>query len=54
MNLTKEQYYDRVYAAWIGKNIGGTLGGPYEGVRKKLLSVWMYTHGYSFRTIGIF
>ena len=36
MNLTKEQYYDRVYAAWIGKNIGGTLGGPYEGKREYL------------------
>ena len=36
MNLTHEQYYDRVYAAWIGKNIGGTLGGPYEGKREYL------------------
>lgn len=36
MNLTREQYYDRVYAAWIGKNIGGTLGGPYEGKREYL------------------
>lgn len=24
---------DKVYACWIGKNIGGTLGGPYEGKR---------------------
>ena len=25
---------DKVYACWIGKNIGGTLGGPYEGKRQ--------------------
>lgn len=36
MMLTREQYCDKVYAAWIGKNIGGTLGGPYEGKREYL------------------
>lgn len=36
MVLTREQYYDKVYAAWIGKNIGGTFGGPYEGKREYL------------------
>lgn len=25
---------DRIYACWIGKNIGGTLGTPYEGQRQ--------------------
>ena len=34
MVLTMEQYLDKVYAAWIGKNIGGTFGGPYEGGRE--------------------
>ena len=36
MMLTRKQYCDKVYAAWIGKNIGGTLGGPYEGKREYL------------------
>ena len=36
MVLTMEQYLDKVYAAWIGKNIGGTFGGPYEGGREYL------------------
>ena len=25
---------DRIYACWIGKNIGGTMGTPYEGRRE--------------------
>ncbi len=29
-------FYDKVHACWIGKNIGGTLGGPYEGWASKL------------------
>lgn len=29
--LNKERLRDKIYACWIGKNIGGTLGGPYEG-----------------------
>ncbi len=36
MKLNYEVYKDKVRACWIGKNIGGTLGGPFEGVRKKL------------------
>lgn len=31
MNLNREIYRDKVYACWIGKNIGGTMGAPYEG-----------------------
>ncbi len=31
LKLSKEQYLDKLYACWIGKNIGGTLGTPYEG-----------------------
>ncbi len=27
---------DKIYACWLGKNIGGTLGGPFEGKRTKL------------------
>ena len=31
MNLNLNDYKDKVYACWIGKNIGGTIGAPYEG-----------------------
>ena len=34
--INKERYLDKVKACWIGKNIGGTVGGPYEGVRSVL------------------
>ncbi len=29
--LNREKYRDKVIACWIGKNIGGTVGGPFEG-----------------------
>ena len=29
--LDQAEYRDKVYACWLGKNIGGTLGAPYEG-----------------------
>ncbi len=32
--LRPATYRDRVHACWIGKNIGGTLGAPYEGPNK--------------------
>ncbi|MGM9652362.1 MAG: ADP-ribosylglycohydrolase family protein [Eubacteriales bacterium] len=31
-----ESLKDRIYACWIGKNIGGTMGTPYEGGRQLL------------------
>ena len=31
MKLNFNEYKDKVYACWIGKNIGGTMGAPYEG-----------------------
>lgn len=31
IELGRESYRDKVYACWLGKNIGGTLGTPYEG-----------------------
>ncbi len=34
MILDKNIYRDKVYACWIGKNIGGTMGTPYEGSRE--------------------
>ena len=40
--LTEERFRDKVYACWMGKNIGGTLGGPLEGIME-LLDVKGYT-----------
>jgi len=36
MKLSFDQYKDKVYACWTGKNIGGTIGAPYEGKREML------------------
>ena len=33
IKLNKEEYLDKLHACWLGKNIGGTLGAPYEGNR---------------------
>ncbi len=33
MKLNYEEYKDKVYACWLGKNIGGTMGTPFEGIR---------------------
>ena len=30
LNLNLDEYRDRVYGCWTGKNIGGTLGAPFE------------------------
>ena len=34
VKLNLAEFKDKVYACWIGKNIGGTLGGPYEGTKE--------------------
>lgn len=39
--LNEEDYYKKVYGGWMGKNIGGTLGGPVEG-RKQLMDLTFY------------
>ena len=31
ITLGRDEYRDKVYACWLGKNIGGTLGAPLEG-----------------------
>lgn len=33
IKLNKSKYLDKLHACWIGKNIGGTLGAPFEGTR---------------------
>ena len=30
MKMNRQEYLDKVYGCWVGKNIGGTMGGPYE------------------------
>lgn len=33
MKLNEKEYYNKVKGCWIGKNIGGTIGAPFEGTR---------------------
>ena len=32
--------YDKIYACWLGKNIGGTLGTPVEGRMEVMDLTW--------------
>ncbi len=41
IQLSKKEYYDKMYACWLGKNIGGTLGAPYE-VKKYVNDLTFY------------
>ncbi len=34
VDITSADYRDRVFACWLGKSIGGTLGMPFEGRRE--------------------
>lgn len=36
--IEKEEYFDRVYGCYLGKNIGGTIGTPLEG-NKEFLTI---------------
>jgi len=40
--LNRQELRDRVNGCWMGKSIGGTLGGPFEG-RRDILDVHGYT-----------
>ena len=42
MILNMEEYQDKVLGCWLGKNIGGTLGAPFEW-RRKVNDVSFYT-----------
>ena len=44
--MDKQQLADKTYAGWMGKNIGGTLGGPLEGIMQ-LLDVRGYTQAFA-------
>ncbi|MBS7648153.1 ADP-ribosylglycohydrolase family protein [Candidatus Bathyarchaeota archaeon] len=37
-------YWDKVYGCWLGKNAGGTVGGPLEALygREEMFDVWWY------------
>lgn len=39
--MDEARLYDRVYACWLGKNIGGTLGAPVEG-RMEEMNITFY------------
>jgi len=41
-NINVEEYRDKVLGCWTGKNIGGTLGAPFEGTRD-MQNVSFYT-----------
>ena len=34
LKFNKDALRDKIYACWMGKNIGGTIGAPYEGEQK--------------------
>jgi len=40
--LNESDFRDRIYACWLGKNIGGTLGMPFEG-KKEMNNISFYT-----------
>ncbi len=46
MSITLKEYRDKVQACFLGKNIGGTLGAPFEGFRG-FTEVDYYTHDLS-------
>ncbi|MCL2363673.1 MAG: ADP-ribosylglycohydrolase family protein [Defluviitaleaceae bacterium] len=41
--MTLAQFRSKLLGCWMGKNIGGTLGGPFEGAQT-MLDVEFYTH----------
>lgn len=42
MKLSKKTYFNKVLGCWIGKNIGGTLGMPFE-LKRQINNVTFYT-----------
>lgn len=36
VTISEQTYRDKVYGCWLGKNIGGTLGTPHEGIKEVL------------------
>jgi hypothetical protein len=42
-NINESEFRDRAYTCWLGKNIGGTLGMPFEG-KTDLNNINFYTN----------
>ena len=42
IQISRTEYQDKVFACWLGKNIGGTLGAPFEG--KKYVNDLQFYH----------
>jgi ADP-ribosylglycohydrolase len=42
IHFNRAELRDRIYACWLGKNIGGTMGTPFEGT-KELLDIQGFT-----------
>ena len=36
IKLNRAEIMDKIHGCWIGKNMGGTMGGPFEGTRDLL------------------
>lgn len=43
VTLNEAEFRDKVYACWLGKNIGGTLGMPFEG-KTQVQEISFYTN----------
>ncbi len=43
MGLNRAEFRDKMYGCWLGKNIGGTLGAPFEG-QQQTNDATGYTH----------
>ena len=43
LKISKENFYNKVLGCWMGKNIGGTLGAPFEW-KRQVNDVKFYTH----------
>ena len=46
MNINIKKYKDKVRGCWLGKNVGGSLGAPYE-CRRGVFDLEFYTHDLS-------
>ena len=42
VTINRDELRNKIYGCWMGKNIGGTLGGPYE-CRREIQDVTGYT-----------
>ncbi len=43
VQINQAEFRDRIFACWMGKNIGGTLGMPFEG-KKEPQEISYYTN----------